>query len=125
MLDMKVKFAAACLLALLGLSLMVRAQTNGLNWYKGNTHTHTLNSDGDSSPADVVRWYAERQYNFLFVTDHEFLTPIAPLNEQFGQPGHFAVFSGQEVTDSFEKRPHHVNGLGLSRVCMPAKSTVS
>ena len=27
-------------------------------WYKGNTHTHTLNSDGDSTPDDVVRWYA-------------------------------------------------------------------
>src|SRR5262245_46662494 len=26
-------------------------------WYKGNTHTHTTNSDGDSAPVDVVRWY--------------------------------------------------------------------
>ena len=25
-----------------------------LKWYKGNTHTHTLNSDGDSTPDDVV-----------------------------------------------------------------------
>ena len=27
-----------------------------LTWFKGNTHTHSLNSDGDSSPDDVVRW---------------------------------------------------------------------
>ena len=25
-------------------------------WFKGNTHTHTLNSDGDSTPDEVVRW---------------------------------------------------------------------
>lgn len=30
-----------------------------LRWFKGNTHTHTLNSDGDSSPDDMVRWYRD------------------------------------------------------------------
>ncbi|MEZ5285927.1 MAG: hypothetical protein R2712_14190 [Vicinamibacterales bacterium] len=25
-------------------------------WFKGNLHTHTLNSDGDSTPDEVVRW---------------------------------------------------------------------
>ena len=43
-------------------------------WYKGNTHTHTLNSDGDSTPDDVVRWYREHGYQFLVLTDHNFLT---------------------------------------------------
>ncbi|MEQ1924005.1 MAG: CehA/McbA family metallohydrolase [Pyrinomonadaceae bacterium] len=94
-------------------------------WYKGNTHTHTKNSDGDSPPADVVKWYADHKYNFLFITDHEFLTPVGPLNEQFGKPGEFIVIEGQEVTDSFDKKAHHLNGLGVTRVCMPAKSAVS
>src|SRR5262245_1668071 len=31
-------------------------------WYKGNTHTHTLNSDGDSTPDEVVRWYRSHGY---------------------------------------------------------------
>ena len=34
-----------------------------LRWFKGNTHTHTLNSDGDSSPDDVVRWYRDHRYS--------------------------------------------------------------
>ncbi|MEQ1923708.1 MAG: hypothetical protein ABL952_14475, partial [Pyrinomonadaceae bacterium] len=51
-------------------------QTPTLRWYKGNTHTHTLNSDGESSPEDVVKWYRDAGYNFLFVTDHEFITPV-------------------------------------------------
>ena len=48
-------------------------------WLKGNTHTHTNNSDGNSSPDTVVRWYREHGYQFLFVTDHEFNTDVAPL----------------------------------------------
>ncbi|MFN6964359.1 MAG: CehA/McbA family metallohydrolase [Pyrinomonadaceae bacterium] len=91
-------------------------------WFRGNTHTHTLNSDGDSQPADVVRWYRENGYNFVFITDHEFITSVAPLNDLLGLAGSFAVFSGQEVTDSFDKKPYHVNGLGLERVVLPWKS---
>src|SRR5687767_13764789 len=28
-------------------------------WYKGNTHAHTLRSDGDSTPEEVAKWYKE------------------------------------------------------------------
>ncbi len=45
-----------------------------LRWYKGNTHTHTLNSDGDSTPDEVARWYREHGYQFLVLSDHNFLT---------------------------------------------------
>jgi hypothetical protein len=34
-------------------------------WYKGNTHTHTLNSDGDTTPDEVAKWYREHAYRFL------------------------------------------------------------
>ena len=39
----------------------------GLRWFKGNTHTHTLNSDGDSTPDDVVRWYREHRYDLSLI----------------------------------------------------------
>lgn len=39
-------------------------------WWKGNTHTHTLWSDGDSPPEIVVDWYREHGYDFLVLTDH-------------------------------------------------------
>ena len=32
-------------------------------WYKGNTHTHTTNSDGDSAPEIVAKWYHDHRYN--------------------------------------------------------------
>jgi hypothetical protein len=65
-------------------------------WYKGNTHTHTLN-------------------------DHEYITNITPLNDLLGRTGSFLVISGQEVTDSSEGKPIHSNGLGLTKVVMPSK----
>ena len=39
-------------------------------WWKGNTHTHTWWSDGDSPPESVSSWYRERGYNFLVLSDH-------------------------------------------------------
>lgn len=94
---------------------------NTFKWYRGNTHTHTLNSDGDSTPEVVVKWYRDNGYNFLFITDHEFITPVQPLNNEFGKEGEFLVLPGQEVTDRLNNKPYHVNGLGVDRVTMPKR----
>lgn len=109
------------LIVILIAGLVISAYGQTLNWYKGNTHTHTLNSDGDSTPADVVSWYRENKYNFLFLTDHEYVNNVDALNEVYGKPGSFIVLSGQEVTDSFDRKPYHINALGISRVVMPNK----
>ena len=71
-----------------------------LRWYKGNTHTHTLNSDGDSTPDDVVRWYREHGYQFLVLTDHNFLTSVDGLNALHGADERFLVVKGEEVTST-------------------------
>jgi hypothetical protein len=87
-------------------------------WYRGNTHTHTINSDGDSAPDTVVRWYKEHGYHFVVLTDHTYrdrgvLTPVEGLNAVFALPGRFLVLSGVEVTDNFEGQPVHLNGIGV------------
>jgi len=41
-----------------------------LRWLKGNTHTHTLWSDGDAAPEQVASWYADNGYQFLVLSDH-------------------------------------------------------
>ena len=86
-----------------------------LRWYKGNTHTHTLNSDGDSTPDEVVRWYRGHRYHFLVLTDHNFLTDVTALNALHGADEKFLVIKGEEVSTSFEKKPLHINGLDPSR----------
>jgi len=42
-------------------------------WYRGNTHTHTLWSDGDVAPEAAVDWYASHGYDFLVLSDHNIL----------------------------------------------------
>jgi hypothetical protein len=97
------------------------AQSPGdtMRWFKGNTHTHTLNSDGDSTPDDVVRWYREHGYQFLVLTDHNFLTSVDGLNALHGADQKFLVVKGEEVTDRFGEKPLHVNGLDVSRTVTP------
>jgi hypothetical protein len=63
--------SAVCLLPSAFFVQVTNAQTPP-RWLKGNTHTHTLNSDGDSVSGDVVAWYRSHGYQFLVITDHEF-----------------------------------------------------
>lgn len=83
-------------------------------WFKGNLHTHTLNSDGDSTPDDVVRWYREHDYNFVTLTDHNYLTNVDGLNALHGAADKFLVMRGEELTDRFGAKPIHINGFGTN-----------
>ncbi len=97
-----------------------------LHWYRGNTHVHTLNSDGDSAPDVVVRWYREHGYQFLFITDHEFITDVAALNTVFGATERFLLLPGQEVTQwgqDPKRGSAHVNSLFASKVVWPVGSS--
>jgi hypothetical protein len=83
--------------------------------FKGNTHTHTTYSDGDSPPEVVVDWYAEHGYDFLFLTDHNAVIPDDHLARL--QRRGLAVWQGEEITMAAV----HVNGLGLQRLITPAQ----
>jgi hypothetical protein len=85
------------------------------HWYKGNTHTHTQYSDGDSPPEVVVEWYESRGYDFLFLTDHNILIPDEHLARL--QRTKMAVWQGEEVTMAAV----HVNGLGMKDLVMPSQ----
>ena len=106
-----------------GTALPLRQQTAPLQtsdrWYKGNTHTHTLNSDGDSTPDDVVRWYREHGYQFLVLTDHNFLTSVDGLNAVHGADEKFLVIKGEEVSDRFGDKSLHINALDPNAVVPP------
>lgn len=41
------------------------------NWYKGNLHCHSTESDGSIPPADLARMYREKAYSFLALSEHE------------------------------------------------------
>ena len=93
-------------------------------WYKGNTHTHTLNSDGDSTADEVVNWYREHGYQFLVLTDHNFVTSVEGLNALHGADERFLVIPGEEVSARASDKPVHVNALNPARRVEPQSGTV-
>lgn len=84
-------------------------------WFRGNTHTHTTYSDGDSSPEVVAEWYAAHAYDFVFLTDHNAMIPDHHLRQVQRQG--LAVWQGEEVTTGVV----HVGGLGLREAIRPGQ----
>ena len=119
----RVLYAAALLGTLTGAAAIAQKPAAGpgatYRWYKGNTHTHTLNSDGDSTPDDVVRWYREHGYQFLVLTDHNFLTSVDALQALHGADEKFLLIRGEEVTETLGEKALHTNGLNIERVVPP------
>lgn len=44
-----------------------------VQWFKGNTHTHSLWSDGNDFPEMITDWYRTHGYQFLAISDHNVL----------------------------------------------------
>src|SRR5690606_14310651 len=78
---------------------------------------------GDSSPDDVVRWYRDHRYNFLVLTDHNFLTSVDGLNALHGADERFLVVRGEEVTDRFGDMSLHINALDPAQQIAPQGGT--
>ncbi|MGH9370123.1 MAG: CehA/McbA family metallohydrolase [Vicinamibacterales bacterium] len=123
-------FLAVGTLAVVVLTVAARSQTAQPSneaaagrWFKGNTHTHTVNSDGDSTPDEVVRWYREHGYQFLVLTDHNYLTNVDGLNAVHGASDKFLVIQGEEVTSTAATKPVHVNGLAIEALVPPPKAS--
>lgn len=110
--------AAAWALAALGSGGATQAPP--MNWYKGNLHTHTLNSDGDSTPSEVAAWYRGQRYHFLVLSDHNYFTEVEGLNAVHGGRERFLLIPGEEVTDRFEAKPVHLNAYGPRGLVEPA-----
>jgi len=62
------------------------------NWYKGNLHMHTNNSDGTLCPKEMVAEYKKAGYHFLAITDHFKLTSVKGLSDK-----EILVFTGEET----------------------------
>src|SRR5687767_15383153 len=92
-------------------------------WYKGNTHTHTINQGGDSTPDEVVRWYREHGYQFLVLTDHNYLISVDGLNALHGAAEKFLVVRGEEVTSTVNSKAVHINGLNVSSLVAAPSGT--
>jgi hypothetical protein len=50
------------------------ADKSALRWFRGNTHTHSLWSDGNDFPEMIADWYRANGYHFLALSDHNILS---------------------------------------------------
>lgn len=150
------------LVLIVGLAFAAQAFGQEARWWKGNTHTHTWWSDGDTPPEVVSAWYKEHGYHFLVLSDHNVMlegtkvhtvrndahrmaykayvdmfgedwvedekdgdttkVTLKTLNEfrsLFEEAGRFIFIKGEEITDGFESRPVHVNGVNMIGLIMP------
>jgi hypothetical protein len=69
-------------------------------WYRGNTHCHTTESDGDTAPSTVVAWYHDQGYNFLLLTDHNRFVDPATVPMPANARDDFILVPGEEITGS-------------------------
>ena len=82
-------------------------------WVRGNTHTHTTNSDGQMPPEKVAQHYAAGGYDFLFYTDHGVVTEPVERDD-------ILLLPGTEITAVCGSgRGIHVIGLNV-RETIPA-----
>lgn len=85
-------------------------ETGRLRWYKGNTHTHTLWSDGDAAPEVVADWYKAHGYDFLVLSDHNILSegerwvPVGEGKKDRVRPGELARLAERFGKDWAESR---------------------
>ena len=68
-------------------------ETNGI-WLRGNLHAHSTLSDGVLPPEEVVATYERLGYDFLALSDHDLVAPIAALQGATTM----TLLTGNEVT---------------------------
>lgn len=139
-------------------------------WFKGNTHTHSLWSDGNDFPEMIFNWYRESGYDFVAMSDHNTLQEgdkwmdlesirkrqkavgrdaVTKCEARFGKewlrretrdgkegiilktleecraelekPGGFYLLPAEEMSNSGQKKPVHINVLNLDTVIEPVK----
>lgn len=97
------------------LSLNVPGFAESGNWYKGNLHSHTVNSDGHLTPAESVKLFREHGYHFLCFSEHDRYTDY---RDEFDCED-FIILPGLEASavlyesEGSKLRPkvHHIHGI--------------
>ncbi len=82
------------------------------NWYKGNIHTHSNNSDGELSPEKLSGWYKSHGYDFLAISDHDKLTGVSGISDST-----FLLINGMELSaaSTETETSYHLLALGPTK----------
>jgi len=83
-------------------------------WYRGNTHTHTVICGHADSPPDLVAaWYHDRGYHFLILSEHNHFIDPATVNLPKPKREDFLLIPGVELTGSSYIHTTSMNVTGV------------
>jgi hypothetical protein len=82
-------------------------------WYKGNLHCHSTESDGARAPEEVAAFYREQGYAFLALSDHRRVTDLTHLASESFLPLGAMEIDGRDATVN---GPYHMLAVGLHAV---------
>ena len=96
-------------------------------FFKGNIHTHSTNSDGVLSPEDVCKAYAEQGYDFICLSDHFVglfdypLTDCSPFHTN-----RFTTILGAELHTGAQENGAiwHILAVGLPKDFAPTNTPI-
>jgi len=77
-------------------------------YYKAQLHAHTNRSDGKLDPAELIKSYKEKGYNYLAITDHDKITIDKSFDDE-----NFITIPGEEKTiiNPFWPLGRHLNRI--------------
>jgi hypothetical protein len=81
--------------------ILFLAQVSGAaaEWYRGNTHAHTvLCGHADSTPEVVTKWYHDHGYNFLILSEHNKFIDPKTVKMPDNKRTDFILIPGEEIT---------------------------
>jgi len=64
------------------------------SWFKGNLHSHTVNSDGRLTPAQSAAYYREHGYSFICFSEHDYYTDLRKILDR----DDFIILPGLEAS---------------------------
>ncbi len=85
------------------------------NWLKGQLHLHSTYSDGGDPPAEVIRDYAARGYDFIALTDHRTVPPA----EELASRDDMVVIPGEEYRCSRSVGDQELGVIGVDAPLPP------
>jgi len=107
-----VLIAALALILTAAVGRIVSPEEGGsARWYKGNTHTHTiLCGHADTRPKLVARWYHDRGYHFLCLSEHNQFIDPAEVSLPEDRRDDFILIPSEEITGS---QVVHTTGMNI------------
>jgi hypothetical protein len=109
-------WGTAALIALVPAGASGDDDARGGHWYRGNTHVHTVVcGHADSTPEAVARWYLDRGYQFLCLSEHNRFIDPSTVALPPDRRKDFILVPGEEITGTHV----HMTGLNVSGLVVP------